>query len=218
MGPPAAVYPWVDAGDEFSWLINKDLFSPGAMDLWWDGYDNAYYKIDEDDLGELPWSDANGDPTNSYRNSELYEFDRFYRLQISSINSNYNVAKDIENLFGASYVKFYMFPNPWLTKLNLNHDSEQWKSKYIYYGGYNDSQNFSHWANRLEDTGFIGGGDNLWVSGVWEAGYLNDAPVPVTSSFFDTQEDVRNHPEWPSNDQIGMFWDFVTDPERKYSL
>ena len=87
---------------------------------------------------------------------------------------------------------FFYYPNPWLTLLNARHSPEKWRDKYIFYGGYNDSQT-GHPSNKLEDTGFIGGGDNLWASGVWEAGYLNDSPVPVTSSFFDKQERVTNH-------------------------
>ena len=208
-GSPAAVYPWIDTGASVinDWFIKKDIFSPGALDLWWDGYDGAYSNLSDAELGSCP---VVGDLTNSWRDAKEISFDNFYRNKIGD-----TVPREIINVDGYYMVLFFLRPNPWLTYLNSLHQVDTWKDKYIFYGGYNDAQT-GHWANKLEDTGMIGGGDNFWFTGVWEAGYLNDAPVPVTSSFFDKTENVADHAGWPSSHQIGlgMFNNFDADKSK----
>lgn len=222
-GSPAAVYPWMDFADN----VGKDLFSPGSLDLWWDGYDAVYSAINELSLSDLSEGCGvtvpNGiasDGLNSWRPKNEWNFDFYYRDLLGDI-------KTIE--LCNNTVHFYKRPNPWLTHLNtLKHNTSLsiWKEKYIYYGGYNDSPFIVvHDGDNLIDTGVFDLGDNAWFTGVWKAGYLNDSPVPVTSSFFDTIK--KNCFEninlcesttgetisgWPDSDHIGMFWsNFVLD-------
>ena len=231
-GSPAAVYPWMDFADNI--LVGKDLYSPGALDLWWDGYDGVYHKIQTDNPNDLiDFISCSFNQLNSMRpdQEDMTSFDTHYRNQIPGENENLvfnGVAPSSCILFEVT--KFYSHPNPWLTYLNtVKHDPSVWSDKYLYYGGYNDSPFLvNHDGDKLFDTGIYDLGDNAWVTGVWQAGYLNDSPVPVTSSFFDTvkkdcfldipaceartQETIA---QWPKGDKLGMFWgNFVFNSPR----
>lgn len=208
-GSPAAVIPWMDtaASNVNDWFIKKDLWSPGAHDLWWDGYDKAYEALSPTELGNCHFGCSNSDTANSWRDLSLSNFDIYYR----ALNGDTSGA-DIANLAGTLFVHFYWRPNPWLTYLNQLHDPALWQDRYIFYGGYNDSPLFSiHGGDKLTDSGLFDLGDNAWGTGVWKAGYYNDSPVPVTSSFFDKLEDVTDNSDWPSSNQVRLFGTFIDD-------
>lgn len=221
-GSPAAVYPWMDVVDN----VGKDLYSPGALDVWWDGYDGAFSVIDSSDLAACV---TDKDWENSWRpTGDTSWFDAYYRLELlldgndvseirEGIILSENCTVNTVTIRGVD-VNFYLKPNPWLTHLNALHKKGSWKEKYIFYGGYNDSSD-QHFDNKLEDEDSYDYGDNAWITGVWVAGYLNDSPVPVTSSFFDSakedcfkntdscpsQVDLSQWPAHPLN-KVGMFW------------
>ncbi|MDT8421323.1 MAG: hypothetical protein RQ754_12915, partial [Desulfuromonadales bacterium] len=205
-GSPGAVYPWLDTASN----VGKDVFSPGSMDLWWDGYDDAFKSLCEDKPGELYINGASfGDKNNSWRIPGVSSIDEHYRTNLS--RSDIYHPTDILELNPAY---FYEKPNPWLTNLNRLYEQglHTWKDKYIFYGGYNDgSDNESNFANKLSDIGLMGIGDGFVYN---EAGYLNDAPVPVTSSFFERSETVTEYPGWPKDNKIHMFDDFLNDDSK----
>jgi len=213
-GSPAAVYPWLDEASLAQIIIDKDIYSPGSMDLWWDGYDNAYKLIPDSDLDECPGgppTEANANLSDSWRSEGDLAFDMYYR---SKLDAYLQTSRNIEACLGTAYVTFYEYPNPWLIYLNGIHEAYKdiWQSRYIFYGGYNDNSAV-HPSNKLEDTA-IGLADNAWFLGVWEAGYLNDAPVPVSSSFFDQDADVFSIDGWPEDNKVLLFNNFLENQQK----
>ena len=155
------------------------------------------------------------------------QFDEEYRSKISPSLNPVAVEQGVYPLNTGKKVPYdlYVFPNPWLRYLNTVKHLENldvWRSKYIFYGGYNDNSNnpldeTQHWANRLSDEGKIGWADNpVYFNGVYDVGYINDAPVPVSSSFFDVDIRVTSpeYANWPGDEpqeKVTMFGDFVND-------
>lgn len=66
---------------DLAFAAKKDLFSPGAMDLGWDGYDHAFNiesiqkDIKDNEANDYKVADFN----NSLRTKGLVQFDEFYR-------------------------------------------------------------------------------------------------------------------------------------------
>ncbi|MCK5661921.1 MAG: hypothetical protein KAI17_00475 [Thiotrichaceae bacterium] len=228
-GSPASIPAWVDTVGfvDVAFKAEMDLFSPGAMDLWWDGYDNAFtIKKVQTDINNNEATDyIIADRQNSFRSKSVSDFDEFYRGKKHSRlpGFGFDVRFGREVLFKTGY--FYRYPNPWLTKLNKTHANHRrvWRDKYILYSGYNDNESGinGHWANRLADTGTYGAADDAWVAGVYRLGYVNDAPVPVTSALFDQGEneaqdgiiDVSKIDGWPGN-VATLFGDFLEDKNK----
>ncbi|TXK97485.1 hypothetical protein BMR11_10185 [Methylococcaceae bacterium CS5] len=227
-GSPAPIPAWIDTDtfdNDVAFDGGKDLFSPGAMDLWWDGYDKAFTtEIVQKDLNDNEAKDYNvADQDNSFRTKGLAAFDNLYRIKKPEFSDSFLVSFGKLDIVKTGI--FYYYPNPWLTNLNKKHFKHHkvWRDKYILYSGYNDNDiGHSDWANRLADTGNNGFADNTWGAGVYEVGYINSAPAPVTSALFDWDEneardemvDVSNIEGWPSKNEVALFGVFLADENK----
>jgi pimeloyl-ACP methyl ester carboxylesterase len=195
-GSPAAVYWW--AYNAPNWLgskawVAKDLFTPGAQDLFWDNYDGVFAWVFTNnrvlDVNPISW-DGEGyvSAANSGRLSSSTGFDQYYRSELLKIRDDAasHEYRGHSSSSGQDYT-IYRYSNPWLSKLNdkFKQNKSQYSNKYIFLSGYNDGNNSSA-ANRLSDTLFGEVADDV----VYSQGYVNDWAVPLTSGSLDFSKEA----------------------------
>lgn len=186
-GSPGSVYWWLAKQGFTSNLADfkKDLFSPGAQDLFWDNYDGIF---DWNFQSSYNYSESGADVNridfnNSGRRSESAAFDSYYRTKLHLLDSRANDAYASSLNINDNQTTVYRYPNPWLSWMNarFRQNTAAYSSKYIFYGGYNDG-NDNSLDNRLNDQYFS---DLAADARIYEIGYINDWAVPLTSGFLD---------------------------------
>ena len=217
-GSPGSVHWWAYNAPNWAgsaaW-IPKNLYTPGAQDLFWDNYDGVLawvfgsvtwpqvYTINDDVFKRTAVDDQvyNRNLNNSGRLNSSTKFDEYYRGMLVASD---NVKFKQENDYSGDYcykpnpldtcsqnltypASFSRYPNPWLSLLNyrFKQNMTQYSDKYVFLSGYNDGNNSSP-ANRLYDNRLEEFADDV----VYSMGYINDWAVPLTSGSLDFSKEA----------------------------
>ena len=159
-GTPASMDSWVDSSKNLKLLVNKSLFTQGAIDLMWDNYDERLADSSiQKDLLKDGISSINGQIKSIFNGKD----NKFYDFYLNKIT-------DESKYYYLKYGNIPKYPNPWLSILNQN----RFKGKYFYYGSYPIAQNL------FDNTfGFILASNLVQITSF----YFNDSAVPDVSAF-----------------------------------
>jgi hypothetical protein len=170
------------------------------------------------------------DNKKTIRLNDTFNFDIFFREKIGSIkNENitlpvlkkhneydyivgeYKVHDVIVDL-GKEYAILPVVPNPWLTFLNLKHQTKDkyYKNKLILFGAINANGNNEENHNNKIDDDLMGLPEDVvqYLGGITENtyGYLNDGPVPINSQLLDLKYSFDELAQLSISNQVTMYF------------
>jgi len=205
-GSPAAIKRWIDISD-----VLKERRSPGALDLYWDDFDGAV-------LGLLGRDFITGYCSQTRIKKCIqfvYTFPERDKVRPFDLEHSGGEVELTETNTGDS--RQYYHPNPWLRELNQNIQlTSVYRDKYYFYGGsaifggsFIDKaipgritpfckKKSKITCGVLDPTPTF----NLAAGVVHNEAYyaLNDAVVPTSSAFFDSDITwIRNYKDWENN-------------------